>query len=99
MPRVKHYNSDQAAMVVINYQEQLQPGTFERAVHYLIEHKLDLTVFHPRYRNEDTGRRAYDPAILLKIILFADSKGITASAFGTRKGAGAVAAILPGAQH
>ena len=61
MPRFKHYNYDQDAMVVINYQEQLQPGTFEHAVHYLIEHKLDLSVFHPRYRNEDTGRLAYDP--------------------------------------
>jgi len=77
MPRFKHYNYDQDTMVVINYQEQLQPGTFEHAVHYLIEHKLDLTVFHPKYRNEDTGRLAYDPAILLKIILFAYSKGIT----------------------
>ena len=79
MPRFKHYNYDQSAMVVINYQEQLQPGTFEHAVHYLIEHKLDLSVFHPKYRNEDTGRLAYDPAILLKIILFAYSKGITSS--------------------
>ncbi len=26
MPRFKHYNYDQDAMVVINYQEQLQPG-------------------------------------------------------------------------
>jgi transposase len=79
MPRFKHYNYDQDTMVVINYKEQLQPGTFEHAVHYLIEHKLDLSVFHPKYRNDDTGRLAYDPAILLKIILFAYSKGITSS--------------------
>ena len=58
-------------MVVINYQDQLQSGTFEYAIHYLIEHKLDLPVFYPKYRNEDTGWLAYDPAILLKIILFA----------------------------
>jgi len=79
MPRFKAYNYDQNAMVVINYQDQLQPGTFEHAVHYLIEHKLDLSVFHPKYRNDATGRLAYDPAILLKIILFAYSKGITSS--------------------
>jgi transposase len=79
MPRFNPYNYDQDAMVVISYRHQLQPGTFEYAVHYLIEHKLDLSVFHPRYSNEDTGRRAYDPAILLKIILFAYSKGITSS--------------------
>lgn len=79
MPRFKPYDYDQHALVAINYLEQLQPGTFEHAVHYLIEHKLDLSVFHPRYRNDDTGRCAYDPAILLKIILFAYSKGITSS--------------------
>ena len=44
MPRFKHYNYDQSAMVVINYQEQLQPGTIEHTVHYLIEHKLDQRV-------------------------------------------------------
>ena len=79
MPRFKPYDYSQHSMVVINYQEQLQPGTFEYAVHYLIEHKLDLSVFHPRYSNDATGRLAYDPAILLKIILFAYSKGITSS--------------------
>ena len=57
MPRFKPYNYDQDAIVVVNYQEQLQPGTFEHAVHYLIEHKLDLTVIlSPSYRNDDTGR-------------------------------------------
>jgi transposase len=38
-----------------------------------------LSVFYPAYRNEETGRLAYDPAILLKIILSAYSKGITSS--------------------
>ncbi len=37
MPRFKHYNYDQDAMVVINYQEQLQPGdpVVLRDQHYL----------------------------------------------------------------
>lgn len=79
MPNFKPYNYNQNAMVVINYQDQLQPGTFEYTLHYLIDHKLDLSVFYPKYRNEAVGRKAYDPAILLKIILFAYSKGITSS--------------------
>ena len=79
MPKFKPYNHDQVAMVVINFEDQIQPGTFEYAIHYLIEHKLDLSVFFPNYRNDQTGRPAYDPAILLKIILFAYSKGITSS--------------------
>ena len=66
-------------MVVINYQEQLQPCTFEHAEHYLIGYKLDLSVFHPKYRNEDTGRLTYDPVIRLNI-LFAYSKGIYTNA-------------------
>ncbi|MGY4876405.1 transposase [Vreelandella aquamarina] len=45
-------------------------------MHYLID---DLSVFHPQYRNDATGWLAYDPAILLKIILFAYFKGITSS--------------------
>lgn len=43
MPRFNAYNYDQNAMMVISYQDQLQPSTFEHAVHYLIEHKLDLS--------------------------------------------------------
>ena len=79
MPKFKPYNYDQTAMVVVNYKDQLQSGTFEHAIHYLIDNKLDLSTFYPRYNNDDEGRPAYDPAILLKIILFAYSKGITSS--------------------
>ncbi len=79
MPKFIPYDPSQSKMVVINYADQLQPGTFEHAINYLIEHKLDLTIFHPSFKNDETGRPAYDPAILLKIILFAYSKGITSS--------------------
>jgi len=66
-------------MIVINFLDQLQPGTFEHALYTLVEDELDLSVYFPYYKNEDTGRPAYDPAILIKIILFAYSKGITSS--------------------
>lgn len=81
MPNFKHYDYNQTSMVVINFAEQLQPGTFEHALHYLITAKLDLSIFHPNYSNDKGkgGRPAYDPAILLQIILFAYSKGITSS--------------------
>ena len=64
MPKFKHYDYNQTAMVVINYQDQLQPGTFEHALHYLISEKLDLSAFHQPYKNDTEGRPAYDPAIL-----------------------------------
>ena len=71
MPKFKHYDYNQTCMVAINYEEQLKPGTFEHAIHYLIANKLDLSIFTPHYQNDNNGRPAYDPAILLKIILFA----------------------------
>lgn len=79
MARFIPYNRDQDVMVVINYSEQLQAGTFEYAAAYLIDHKLDLSLFAEDIKNDDGGRPAYDPAILLKIILFAYSRGITSS--------------------
>ena len=66
-------------MLVINLQDQLQAGTFEHALHYLVTEKLDLSIFDKTFKNDHEGRPAYDPAILLKIILFAYSKGITSS--------------------
>ena len=79
MARFIPYNHDQTSTVIINYRDQLQPGTFEHAVHFLIHSKLDLSIFDPHYQNDDNGRPAYDPAILLSIILFGYSKGITSS--------------------
>ena len=79
MPKYIPYDYQQTAMVVINFEDQLQPGTFEHALHYLVDNKLDLTLFDPQYRNDNNGRPAYDPALLLKIILYAYSKGITSS--------------------
>lgn len=79
MARYIPHDYSQHAMVVINYEEQLQPGTFEHAIHYLIDNKVDLSGFDDYYKNDETGRRAYNPALLLKIILFAYSKGITSS--------------------
>ena len=73
------YDYNQSSMVVINFQDQIQTGTFEYALHHLIEHKLDLSPFSSVYKNDDNGRPAYDPALLLKVILFAYSKGITSS--------------------
>ena len=79
MPHYIPYDPKQSKLVVIHYADQLQPGTFEFAINHLIDNKLDISIFHARYNNEEGGRPAYDPAILLKIILFAYSKGITSS--------------------
>lgn len=79
MPNFKKYNYDQTAMAVINFEEQLQPGTFEFTLHKLIDNHIDLSVFYEKYTNDTGGRSAYDPDILLKIILYAYTKGSTSS--------------------
>lgn len=79
MANFKKYSYSQSAMVVIDFEEQLQPGTFEFTLHKLIDNHIDLSVFYEKYNNDAGGRTAYDPAILLKIILFAYSRGITSS--------------------
>ena len=79
MAKYKEYDYRQGKFISISFDKQILPGTFEHTLHYLIDHELDLSVFDARYRNDDTGAPAYDPAILLKIILYAYSRGITSS--------------------
>jgi transposase len=79
MARFKHYDYRQTKMLPVSFDRQILPGTFEHTLNELIDHEIDLTVFEERYQNDETGAPAYDPAILLKIILFAYSKGITSS--------------------
>lgn len=56
MPRFKLITTIGTPWLVINYQYELQPSTFEHAVHCLIEHNLDLSVSHANYRNDATAR-------------------------------------------
>ena len=79
MPRFKDYDYNQARMLPVSFEHQIQAGTFEYNLAYLVDHELDLSIFHHRYKNEEGGAPAYDPAILLKIILLAYSRGITSS--------------------
>jgi transposase len=79
MARYKKYCYEQDRLLPIRFSRQILEGTFEYTLSYLIDNEVDLTIFDERYRNDDTGAPAYDPAILLKIILFAYSRGIFSS--------------------
>ena len=46
------YDYNQNLMVVINFQDQLQAGTFEHALHYLVRKKLDLSIFETAFKND-----------------------------------------------
>lgn len=79
MPRFKEYDYGQMKLLPVSFERQILPGTFEHSLTYLVEHELDLGIFDHRYANDESGRPAYDPAILLKIVLLAYSRGITSS--------------------
>ena len=79
MARYKSYSYAQGKFIPVYFEKQIIPGTFEYSLNHLVDHELDLSIFDNRYRNEETGATAYDPKILLKIILFAYSRGITTS--------------------
>ena len=78
MARYKHIDTS-PRFLAVDLQRQLLPGTFEHALNYLLDHKLDLSSFDERFCNDVTGATAYPPAMLLKVILFAYSQGIISS--------------------
>ena len=79
MARYKGYDCRQMMMVPVSLEEQLMPGTLEYAIHHVVEERLDLSIFDERYCNDETGRRAIDPKILIKIVLFGYSRGMISS--------------------
>ncbi|MCG8338769.1 MAG: transposase [Proteobacteria bacterium] len=79
MPGFKHTHDNQIKIIPVDFKTQLSPGTFEHALDYLIEEELDLSIFNHRYNNDLTGATAYDPRVLLKIVLAAYSRGVTTS--------------------
>ena len=78
MARYKHIDTN-PKFLPVDLALQLMPGTFEHALSHLIDHELDLSRFDARYRNDESGAPAYPPSMLLKIVLFAYSRGIVSS--------------------
>jgi transposase len=79
MAKFKGYDYSQMVMLPVSLEEQLMPGTLEFAIHTLVETRMDLSRFEDRYGNDETGRSAYDPKILLKIVLLGYSRGLVSS--------------------
>ena len=79
MAKFKPYNYDQLVMIPISLQDQLEPGTLEYTINTLVEKHIDLSVFEGRYQNDETGATAFNPKVLLKVILFAYSRGMISS--------------------
>ena len=68
-----------ARLLPVVLSEQIQPGTFEFALDHLVDHELDLSALDARFRNDETGASAYDPRVMLKIVLLGYSRGLVSS--------------------
>ena len=79
MARYKPYDYRQRVFLPVSLEDQLMPGTLEFAIHTLVENRLDMSVFASKYRNDETGRAAYDPKVLLKVVLLGYSRGLISS--------------------
>ena len=79
MARYKQYDYAQTMLVAVSLAEQLEPGTFEHTIHYLVEKRLDLSGFDGEHHNDETGRPGYDPRVLLKVVLLGYARGMLSS--------------------
>ena len=79
MAKYKSYDYSQSILIPVSLEEQLMPGTLEFAIHTLVETRIETSIFENRYNNDETGRLAYDPKILLKVVLFGYSRGLISS--------------------
>jgi transposase len=79
MARYKTYDYSQTMLVAVSLNEQLEPGTLEYTIHYVVEKRLDLTGFDKERSNDETGRPGYDPRVLLKVVLLGYARGMLSS--------------------
>ena len=79
MPRYKPVDYAQGQFIPIQFERQILPGSFEYALSYVVDHKIDFTALDGRRKNDDGGASAYDPRVMLKIVLSSYSRGIFSS--------------------
>jgi hypothetical protein len=65
--------------VAVDPAVQILPGSFAHALCVLIDEEIELDGFEARFENDAVGVPGYDPAVLLKLVLLAYSKGIVRS--------------------
>ena len=46
---------------------------------HLVDYELDFSALDARFNNDETGASAYDPRVMLKIVLLACSRGLISS--------------------
>lgn len=79
MAKYKDYSYEQSIMIPVDFTKQILPGTFEYTIHWIVDNKIDLSGMAEKYKNDTTGAPAYNPSIMLKIVLLSYSRGIISS--------------------
>lgn len=79
MARYQRYDYAQTMLVAVSLEEQLQVGTLEHTIHYVVEQRLELDGFDQERTNDETGRPGYDPRVLLKVVLLGYARGMLSS--------------------
>jgi transposase len=79
MAKFKTYDYRQRVFLPVSLEDQLMLGTLEFAIHNLVETRLDTSGFEQKYRNDETGRTAYDAKIPLKIVLLGYARGLVST--------------------
>lgn len=88
MPRYKPTHKGLKLLPVDFDRQVLQPGSFEYALCYLVDHELDLSAFNTRYKNDAAGAPAFDPAVLIEIALPAYGRRMVSSGKHVRQNTG-----------
>jgi transposase len=78
MARYKPQDRNSMLLPVV-LSEQITPGSFAFALDYLVDNELDLSAMDAKFKNDAVGASAYDPRVMLKIVLLAYSQGIISS--------------------
>ena len=78
MARYKPQDRNSMLLAVV-LSEQIVPGSFAFALDYLVDNELDLKAMDAKFKNDSVGASAYDPRVMLKIVLLAYSQGLISS--------------------
>ena len=78
MARYKPQNRNSLLLPVV-LSEQILPGSVAFALDYLVDHELDLSAMDAKFQNDEVGASAYDPRVMLKIVLLAYSQALISS--------------------
>ena len=79
MPNFKPDNIRQRTFLDVDFLKVLGDNTFEYCLYLLLEREGMLSAFEACYKNDHGGRPAYEPKLLLRVILYAYYRGITSS--------------------